>query len=475
MWLRKGGSAAAAVAAEPGFSETRPSATLRGRDDRDDEPDCMATVSAALGALQTGRFSAARGLAGTIGETMSALADALEKSAYSILKRTVSTSWQAGETIIAVARMSDDLNGVRDNAATISSAAEQLSANTRSLSEMGNVAAIDAARVRSAAEESIGQVDTAGTVMNQISTEVRDMTERLNVLQRAVNQISEMTQTIEKISSQTNLLALNATIEAARAGKAGRGFAVVASEVKVLSQQTAHATEQIRDRAHVLTGEMAAMMSAMQKNVESVTGAESVVGDVSQRFHGVGERIAGVSKRISEMAMTLEEQKGTTEDISQAISRIAAEAGRSRQAADNIIKYASETDRLILKQLEELRKQDIRYAPLEAEKSNHMRIKQHLAETLVGFRDLDLGLVKEAQDCPLTEWAQQHLEPEYRKSPAHLAMIAIHRRYHAAARAVLEACEKKDRPTAIEKYHEVEQILDELVVGLDKLYEFATR
>ena len=475
MWLRKTGSAAAAVAAEAGFSETRSSTSPSGLAGRVAETSCMATVSTALEALKTGRFSAARGLPGEVGEAMAALADALEKSAYTILKRTVATSWQAGETIIAIATMSDDLDGMRNNAGTISSAAEQLSINTRNLSEAGNTAAEDAAAARRVAEESIGQVDTAGAAMNQISTDVRDLTERLNVLQRAVNQISEMTQTIEVISSQTNLLALNATIEAARAGEAGRGFAVVASEVKALSQQTAEATEQIRDRTNALTGEMAAMMGAMRKNVESVTGAESVVADASRRFHGVGDQIAGVSSRISEMAATLEEQKNATQEISKAIGRIAAEAGRSREAADNIIKYASETDRLILEQFAELRKLDIRNAPLEAAKSHHMRIKQQLAETIVGFRDLDMGMVPAVEDCSLTQWSKQHLEPEYRKSDAHLTLIAVHRRFHASARAVLEAHADKDRPKTIEKYHEVEKILDELVLGLDKLYEVATR
>jgi methyl-accepting chemotaxis protein len=475
MWFRKGGSAATAVAAGRDLSETPAPEFPSGLGDCEAEPSCTAAVTTALEALQTGHFSAARGLPGTVGEALTLLADTLEKSAYTILKRTVSSSWQAGETIIAVARMSDDLNGVRNNAATISSAAEQLSIKTSSLSEAGNTAAVDAAQVRSVADESIDQVDSAGAAMNRISAEVRDITERLNVLQRAVNQISEMTQTIEEISSQTNLLALNATIEAARAGEAGRGFAVVASEVKALSQQTAQATEQIRDRTNALTGEMAAMMKAMQKNVESVTGAEIVVADVSQRFHGVGERIASVSRRISEMATTLEEQKSATEEISHAISRIAGEAGRSRDAADAIIKFASETDRLILEQFDELKELDIRNAPLEAEKSHHMRIRQQLAEIIVGFRPPDPALVTDSHDCPLTKWCQQHLEPEYRKSPAHLAMIAIHRRYHATARAVLEASANKDRATAIEKYHEVGEILDELVAGLDKLYAVATR
>lgn len=73
--------------------------------------------------------------------------------------------------------------------------------------------------------------------------------------QAAIDRVAELAQVVEQIAStavlvnriahETHMLALNATIEAARAGTAGRGFAVVASEVKVLSNQTAQATEDV--------------------------------------------------------------------------------------------------------------------------------------------------------------------------------------------------------------------------------------
>jgi len=72
--------------------------------------------------------------------------------------------------------------------------------------------------------------------------------QQMRLLGDAANEIGKVTETISEILAQTNLLALNANIGAARAGAAGKGFSVVASEIKVLAQQTAIATEDIRQR-----------------------------------------------------------------------------------------------------------------------------------------------------------------------------------------------------------------------------------
>ena len=90
----------------------------------------------------------------------------------------------------------------------------------------------------------VAQVTNSGDVENaQKETLLAEITELREEIERVGNVASE----IGDIAKQTNLLALNATIEAARAGDQGKGFAVVAGEVKVLSGQTAQATNEISD------------------------------------------------------------------------------------------------------------------------------------------------------------------------------------------------------------------------------------
>ena len=134
---------------------------------------------------------------------------------------------------------------------------------------------------------------------------------RLDVSAR---EIGKVLATISDIADQTNLLALNASIEAASAGEAGKGFAVVASEVKELAKQTAHATEEIRNK-----------IEGMQENTATAVGA---IGDVS----GVITELRTISQRI---ATSMEEQ-------SSAIGEMAYNIKGTSEAADEIAKNVQE-------------------------------------------------------------------------------------------------------------------------------------
>jgi len=92
-------------------------------------------------------------------------------------------------------------------------------------------------------------VDEAVEKLLFVSKKAIEMTYSMNDAMDNLRQIDNFSLEIQGITKQTHLLALNAGIEAARAGEAGKGFSVVADEVKIVSQQIAKLSGQMRARA----------------------------------------------------------------------------------------------------------------------------------------------------------------------------------------------------------------------------------
>jgi methyl-accepting chemotaxis protein len=191
----------------------------------------------------------------------------------------------------------------------IATAATQMSGNMLSVAASMEQSSTDINSVSSATEEmtsTIGEISRtssrAHTITEQAVHQAGQVSEKVSSLGKAALEIGKVSDTIAAISAQTNLLALNATIEAARAGAAGKGFTVVASEIKMLAQQTAKATEGIREKI---------------ENIQ--TSTQDTVDDIGRISHTIQE----VNEMISATAVAIEEQSSVTGDIAGNITHAA--------------------------------------------------------------------------------------------------------------------------------------------------------
>jgi len=148
----------------------------------------------------------------------------------------------------------------------------------------------------------------ARTIAEAGSNEIQQMSQAMDAIKQASNNIAKIIKSIDEIAFQTNILALNAAVEAARAGEAGMGFAVVADEVRNLAQRSAQAARE-----------------TAEKIADSITKSDRGVQislKVSASFQEIMNHVRKVDDLIANIATASKEQSDGLSQINTAVSQV---------------------------------------------------------------------------------------------------------------------------------------------------------
>jgi methyl-accepting chemotaxis protein len=293
-----------------------------------------------------------RGLVGQVSENAAGVTAASSEVA--------TTSEEAGRTSEEIAASIGEIaHGTERQARVVETAqrcADEVAAAATASAEGVSEAAQVADRVRDISEEGVRASVEADAAMSAVRDSSHAVTSAIEQLAANSAEIGTIVETITGIAGQTNLLALNAAIEAARAGEQGRGFAIVAEEVRKLAEESGRAAEQIAALLATIQTQTEHVVGVVHDGAQRTDGGVEVVERARAAFASIDEaardmhlqitEISDASGRVTEGATRLRdmitEVTSVTERSSSSTAEVSASAEQSSASAQELAATAQQ-------------------------------------------------------------------------------------------------------------------------------------
>ncbi|MFH0822310.1 MAG: methyl-accepting chemotaxis protein [Pseudomonadota bacterium] len=229
----------------------------------------------------------------------------------------------------SVSQISATAGELSVSTANSSTALAQTATTVEEVKQAARISRDQAGKVALDARESVRTSESGKNATEETIRRMMLIREQMGSIADTVVRLSEQTRSIEEIigtvqdlADQSNLLSVNASIEAARAGDQGRGFAVVAQEIKALSDQSNHATQQVRVILDETRKWVSAVVMATEQGTKAVDAGVEQSVSAGESIRSLADGVTASSQAASIIHSSSEQQVVGLDQIAEAMRNI---------------------------------------------------------------------------------------------------------------------------------------------------------